>query len=87
MTSLGGNLETVIRCEWQSSNSADLSQPRLTTSTISVCESIDMYKLSHANESNNIKNYKDLMSGYEQDGLAIIGPYKQLVKKGDAVTC
>lgn len=27
------------------------------------------------------------MSGYGQDGLPIIGPYKQLVKKGDAVTC
>lgn len=25
------------------------------------------------------------MSGYEQDGLPIIGPYKQLVKKGTRI--
>lgn len=41
-----------------------------------------MYGLSHDNERNNSKKYEDLMSGNEQDGLPIIGPYKQLVKKG-----
>lgn len=37
--------------------------------TISTCESIDMYRLSHDDESNNSTKYKDLMSAFEQDGL------------------